>query len=118
MRVTVAKLSLTDLLANAFVNPRAHLDPERVAHYERTPASAAPVVVYETPQGRLLVDGYHRVAAAQRRGATTIAAEIRHGSRHDALRYAAANAARQRGIQPDEALDYIRRRSGRRWGQT
>ena len=57
--------------------------------------ASAPVVVYETAEGLLLVDGHHRVAAARQRGATTIEAEIRHGSRHDALRYAAAKAAAQ-----------------------
>jgi ParB-like chromosome segregation protein Spo0J len=72
--------------------------------------------INDTPEGRLLVDGYHRLAAAQRRGASTIEAEIRHGSRRDALHYAAANAAAQRGMSFDEAISHIKRRSGDLWG--
>jgi ParB-like nuclease domain len=112
----VTRLSINDLLASGLVDPGAHLDAERVAHYAHTPAGVPPVVVYDTPQGRLLVDGYHRIAAAQQRGASTIEAEIRHGSRRDALHYAAAKAAVQRDMSVDEAVDHIKRRSGDRWG--
>ena len=98
------------------MDPSAHLDAERVAQYAHTPAGAPPVVVYDTPQGRLLVDGYHRIAAARRRGASTIDAEIRHGSRRDALHYAAAKAAFQHDMSFDEAVDHIHLRSGNRWG--
>jgi ParB-like chromosome segregation protein Spo0J len=113
---TVTRLSIDDLLASAVVDPGAHLDAERVAQYADTPAGAPPVVVYDTPEGRLLVDGYHRIAAARQRGAGTIDAEIRHGSRTDALRYAAATAAVQRGVSFDEAVGHIKRRSGDLWG--
>jgi ParB-like chromosome segregation protein Spo0J len=111
------RLEIDALLANPLVDPRAHLDPERVAHYAQTRDPVAPVVVYETGEGLLLVDGYHRIAAAQQRGATTIEAEIRHGSRHDALRYAAARAAAERGVTAQEAADRIKHHSGRRWGR-
>jgi ParB-like chromosome segregation protein Spo0J len=74
-----------------------------------------PVVVFETPEGPLLADGYHRVAAARRRGLETVEAEVRPGSRHDALRYAAKVGAAQRGISPEEAALYIRRRSQDLW---
>jgi hypothetical protein len=111
----VTKLSIDDLLANGLVDPSAPLEAERVVHHAHAPAGVPPVVVYETPQGRLLVDGYHRIAAARQRGASTIEAEIRHGSLRDALRYAAAKAASQRGITLDEAIDHIKRRSGDRW---
>jgi ParB-like chromosome segregation protein Spo0J len=113
----VARLNIDQLLENAPVEPRAHLDAERVAHHAHTPDAVRPVVVYETPQGRLLVDGYHRIAAARQRGATTIEAEIRHGSRRDALRYAAATAAAQRGITSREAIDHIKRHSADRWAR-
>jgi hypothetical protein len=58
----------------------------------------------------LLADGYHRLAAAQQRGETTIDAEIRRGSRADALEYAATVGAAQRGITPEQAEDAIKRR--------
>jgi hypothetical protein len=108
-------------LASALVDPSARLDPERVAQYA-APRLGFPVVVYDTPEGRLLVDGYHRIAAAQQRGASTIEAEIRHGSRRDALHYAAAKAAVQRDMSFDEAVGHIKRRSGDlrggHWGAT
>jgi hypothetical protein len=111
------RVRIDDLLANAPVDPQCHLDPNRVAHYARTPDAIPPVVVFETPQGRLLVDGYHRIAAAQQRGATEIDAELRRGSRREALQYAAARATMQRGITSDQALDRIRRRSVERCGR-
>jgi hypothetical protein len=61
-------------------------------------------VVFETEDGVLLVDGYHRVAAAKLRGAETVTADVRRGSRSDALRVAAELAAVQRGISPGLAL--------------
>jgi ParB-like chromosome segregation protein Spo0J len=48
-----------------------------------------PVVVFDTPEGPLLADGHHRLAAAGRLGRKTVEAEVRAGSRQDALRYAA-----------------------------
>jgi ParB-like nuclease domain len=68
------------------INPEAHLDRERVAHYvAQVPDAIDPVVVFGTPEGLLLADGYHRLAAARRRGATTVNAEIRLGTRPDAF---------------------------------
>ena len=65
----------------------------------------------ETNEGLLLADGYHRVAAARRRGLETIEAEVRPGSRQDALRYAAEVGAAQRGISAEDAASYIKRHS-------
>ena len=47
------------------------------------------MVVFDTPEGPLLADGHHRLAAAGRLGRKTVEAEVRAGSRQDALRYAA-----------------------------
>jgi ParB-like chromosome segregation protein Spo0J len=95
----------------------AHLDPERVAHYVRSGDAVRPIVVYETPAGPLVADGHHRIAAALERGCETIAAEVRTGSRHDALRYASATAAAERGMSIAAATEHIRRRSEGRWGR-
>jgi ParB-like chromosome segregation protein Spo0J len=107
----MTELPVGDLLANPLVGSVTHLDPERVANYAQHFEQLPPVVVFEAEDGLLLADGYHRVAAAQRRGITTIAAEIRAGTRQDALRYAAAVGARERGISVGEALAAIQRRS-------
>jgi ParB-like chromosome segregation protein Spo0J len=66
-----------------------------------------PVVVYETPDGWLLADGHHRLAAARERGETAIDVELRRGSRLEALRCAASRAAQQRGISIEDAMTRI-----------
>ena len=107
-------LRIDDLLANAPVDPEAHLDAARVERYAGMVDALPPVVVFETPDGLLLADGYHRVAAARRRGLETVEAEVRIGSRHDALRYVAMVGAAQRGISPEEAASYIERHARNR----
>jgi hypothetical protein len=54
-----------------------------------------PVVLFVDPKGvHHLADGYHRCAAAEAAGLTEIAAEVRQGTRKDALLYAVgANAS-------------------------
>ena len=106
----MARVRIAELLAHPLVDADAHLDAERVHQYVAEPAHA-PVVVFETPEGLLLADGYHRVAAARIRGEETVAAEVLRGSRHDALRYAAVTGAAQRGVSLEEALGRIERRA-------
>src|SRR5215213_131535 len=103
----MTRLRIVDLLANAPVDPEAHLDTARVERYAEVLDALPPVVVFDTAEGLLLADGYHRVAAARRRGLRTVEAEVRRGSRHDALRYAATVGATQRGISPEDAARYI-----------
>src|ERR687885_3036648 len=108
---TMPQLRIADLLANTPVDPEAHLDAARVERYAEMLDALPPVVVFDTGEGLLLVDGYHRVAAARRRGLETVEAKICLGSRHDALRYAATVGAAQRGISPDAAASNIKRRT-------
>ena len=104
-------LRIADLLANMPIDPEAHLDAARVERYAEMLNVLPPVVVFEVREGLLLADGYHRVAAARLRGQEMLEAEVRRGSRHDALRYAVMVGAAQRGISPDYVASYIRRRS-------
>jgi len=110
------RLRIVEVLAGSGCDWSAYLDSDRVGRYVGNLEAQRPVVVFDTEDGLLLTDGYHRVAAAQQRGAETIAAEIHHGSREDALRYAAELGATQRGIPLQDALAYIKRRSGR-WSE-
>jgi ParB-like nuclease domain len=103
------RLRIAALLANAPTDPEAHLDPARVERYARMLDDLPPVVVFDTPQGPLLADGYHRLAAARRCGLETVEAEVRAGSRQDALRYAAEVGGAQRGISAETAVSHIRR---------
>jgi ParB-like chromosome segregation protein Spo0J len=114
----MTQLRISDLLANSPVDPQAHLDAERVTRYAEDLDALPPIVVFDTGEGLLVADGYHRLAAARLRGKDTIEAEIRHGSRHDALRYAATVGAVQHGITADKAMEYIRRRSPQHWRGT
>src|SRR5919199_1477444 len=110
---TMPQLRIADLLANTPIDTEAHLDPTRVERYAEMLDELPPVVVFDTEEGLLLADGYHRVAAARRLGRKAVEAEVRPGSRHEALLYAAEVGAAQRGISPDEAAAYIRRRGHR-----
>ena len=80
----MARLRIADLLANAPIEPEAHLDAARVERYARTLDTLPPLVV-DTPEGLLLADGYHRVAASRRLGLEEVEAEVRTGTRRDAL---------------------------------
>ena len=108
-------MPIADLLASFPGEEPAHLDPERVESYAANLDALPPVVVFDTGDGLLLADGYHRVAAARRAGREAIAAGVRKGSLSDALRYAATAGAASRGITTEEALAAIRRHSGDRW---
>jgi ParB-like chromosome segregation protein Spo0J len=113
----MTQVRIADLLAGSPVDPTAHLDPDRVRRYAELPSDLPPVVAFRTEQGLILADGYHRVAAAQARGLDTIEAEIRHGSAHDALRYAVTVGAKRRGLSQREVMRRLRQRSGGRWGR-
>jgi ParB-like chromosome segregation protein Spo0J len=109
------EIAIAELLADMPDGADSHLDLERVAYYlGQSVDSIEPIVVFRTPEGLLLADGYHRLAAARRRGASTIACEVRTGWRTDALRYAAAVGAAQRGMTPQQALAHIQRLSQER----
>jgi IMP dehydrogenase len=101
------RLSIADLLATSPVEPTHHLDTARVEEYRHDVDALTPVVVFDTEVGLLLADGYHRVAAALRAGRDEIEADVRKGSRHDALDFAAAHAATQRGISVEAAKRHV-----------
>jgi len=106
---TMPRLKIADLLANAPTDPESHLDSARVELYARMLDDLPPVVVFDTLEGLLLADGYHRLTAARRCGLETVEVEVRGGSRHDALRYAAAGGSARREISPEEAASHIQR---------
>lgn len=95
-------LSVPELIADPAIGEATHLDQDRVARYAEILDHLPPIEVFQTPEGLILADGYHRVAAAHRAGASVIAAEIHHGSRHDVLRFAVAKGARQHGLSESE----------------
>jgi ParB-like chromosome segregation protein Spo0J len=108
------RLRIAYVLATSPVEPTRHLDPARVEEYRRVVDELPPVVVFDTEEGLLLADGYHRVAAALLEGRDEIEADIRKGSRHDALEFAALLAATQRGISVEAARRQVEKWSTNR----
>jgi ParB-like chromosome segregation protein Spo0J len=77
---------------------------------------SAPVTVFDTGDELFLADGHHRVEAARRLGRMTIEANVRRGSRHDALEFAIELARDQRGLSRDEVRAALCRQAGDAWG--
>jgi uncharacterized ParB-like nuclease family protein len=69
----VTRLKIADMVANSGIQP-SHLDAQRVETYRRSVGELPPVVVFETGEGPLFADGYHRCAAAMGEGLETIEA--------------------------------------------
>jgi hypothetical protein len=89
-----------------------NLEAEKVSRYAAILAELPPVTVFSLPEGYLLVDGYHRVAAARLLGRTVVMADVRRGTRTDALRFAVEHAAEERGLPAADALAAIQLHSG------
>jgi ParB-like chromosome segregation protein Spo0J len=111
-------VDIGSLLQGPIEASKAHLNEGRVAWYVQHFAQAEPVTVFSLAEGLLLVDGHHRVEAAQRLGQATITSDVHRGTRKDALNFAVQLAARQRGISPQVAIDAIKARSREAWGKS
>lgn len=69
-----------------------------------------PVDVFDTPEGLLLADGFHRAAAATRLGLNEIEANVRKGTRQEAAEHAViANTRNGDPLSTEERNDGIRR---------
>ena len=70
---------------------RAHMCEETVKEYSEAMAAGAnfpPVIVFHDGTGYWLADGFHRLEAWKRNGVETVKAEVKEGSRIDALKFA------------------------------
>jgi uncharacterized ParB-like nuclease family protein len=70
---------------------RARLCEETVKEYAEAMAAGAkfpPVIVFHDGAGYWLADGFHRLEAWKRNGVETVKAEVKEGSRIDALKFA------------------------------
>lgn len=106
-------LPISELDRDSIERSRPHLDPDRVSYYLEHLDESAPVVVFSVNGSLLLADGYHRVAAAEQLGRSTVRADVREGERGDALQFAVGLAQRQRGLSKQEIIDAIARRGQR-----
>ena len=76
------EVEIERLLEESPADPRRHFDQDRVRRYSEVLDQLPPVVVFELgDQTLLLADGYHRVAAAQLAGRTTVQADVRVGTK-------------------------------------
>ncbi|NUP58164.1 MAG: ParB N-terminal domain-containing protein [Pseudarthrobacter sp.] len=87
--------------------------PERVSYYVDHFDESTPVVVFDVDGILLLVDGQHRVAAAERLGRAKVRADVRKGQRRDALQFAVNLGKQQRGMTKEHILQTIARREQR-----
>ena len=104
------KLAIKDIIADTSIDIRQKMDEETIQHYmdvfERLPA----IVVFDTGEGYLLADGFHRLSAAERLGRTEIEVEVKEGTRSDALELAAyANAITGLKLTSEERRIGVRR---------
>jgi hypothetical protein len=85
-------IPLTEIRRDASIQPRTRLNNETVAAYAELiregEVSFPPVIVFYDGSDYLLADGFHRAAAVEEAGETMVFAEIRSGTREDAIRYA------------------------------
>ena len=79
------KVPVTDIKVKRRINPRFEVDSDYVAELMATDDWPAVIVTREMT----LIDGFHRVAAAKRRGDETIEADVRDISEEEALALAA-----------------------------
>jgi hypothetical protein len=87
---------LDALVVDETIQPRAELNPELIEDYSeamREGAKFPPIVAFFDGKRHWVADGFHRVKAAREAGREEIAVLVRHGSRRDAVLFAAgANA--------------------------
>ena len=85
------KLKLAEIVTDAGTQVRAGLNEATVADYAEALADGTkfpPVIVFHDGSRYLAADGFHRIHAAQRIGATQIECDVRKGSKTEALKFA------------------------------
>jgi hypothetical protein len=85
-------LKLAQIITTAGTQIRARIDGETVDQYAEAMQDAAnkfpTVVVFHDGSQYILADGFHRVMAATRNGFLDIEADVRKGTKSDALKFA------------------------------
>jgi hypothetical protein len=97
----VQYLEIATIARDADLQARVGLDAELVKEYAaqmKAGATFPPVLVFVSANSSALVDGFHRVAARDALGHTTVLAETRPGSREDAI-WAGLAANQKHGLR-------------------
>ncbi len=104
------KLAIKDIDVDPTLQIRRRNHEDTIRRYEEAFDKLPPVDVFKTPEGMLLADGFHRIAAAMRLGHTEIDANVRTGTREEAAEHAViANTQNGDPLSSDERNDGIRR---------
>ncbi len=85
------RIKLSEIVTDAGTQVRAGLNETTVADYAEALADGAkfpPVIVFHDGSRYIAADGFHRIHAAQRIGATQIECDVRKGGKSDALKFA------------------------------
>jgi hypothetical protein len=85
---SLSEIELESIVRDAEIQPRGALDDDAVEQYAeamREGEKFPPVVVYQEGDVYRLSQGFHRCAAAEKAGFRTILAEVRQGTRQEAL---------------------------------
>src|SRR5262245_64572310 len=87
----ITTLHLDILLMDGDVQPRATMSTQWIHDYAglyRDGQGLPPVTVFQDGDDYWLADGFHRVMAAREAGLTEIPADVREGTKRDAIWYA------------------------------
>jgi len=104
------KLAIKEIVVDPTVQIRRGNHEATVQRYEESFDKLPPVDVFKTPDGLLLADGFHRIAAAERLKLREISANVHKGTREDALEFAVvSNTKNADPFTPEERDDGIRR---------
>lgn len=104
------KVRIADLVVDPTIQIRRGNHEQTIQRYMESFDQLPPVDVFDTPDGQLLADGFHRVASAERLGLTEIEADVRKGTRTEALEWAVvSNTKNADPLSPDERDTGIRR---------
>lgn len=104
------KVKVSEIIIDPAVAIREGTDEETIQRYEDNLEALPPIVVYHTDHKYLLADGFHRWAAATRKGWEYIEAEVREGTYEEASEYAIyANLKHGKPLTREEYKNAVRR---------
>lgn len=87
----IKKIKLETIIIDAGTDVRNEINEDTVNEYgqhAREKAKLPPLIVFDSPDGLLLADGFHRYFGFERQGIKEYECEIRKGSRADAIKFA------------------------------
>jgi hypothetical protein len=87
----IKKVLRSKIITTAGTFVRAEMDGEIVDEYASLMSAGVkfpPIVIFDTPEGLLLVDGFKRDAAHSENGMVEITADVRSGNRQSAIKFA------------------------------